>query len=188
MNRITFVVGGARSGKSRYAEQLAKRVKSKTYIATALPFDEEMRERIRLHRDRRGEGWITVETELDLVGALEKAARPNSFVLIDCLTLWLNNLVHHRVNVDSEVDRLCDCLERRKGHVVLVANEVGMGIVPGNPLARQFRDEAGRLNQRIAEIADDVVMMVAGLAMFLKTARRSAGGSRRARSSHARKA
>jgi adenosylcobinamide kinase/adenosylcobinamide-phosphate guanylyltransferase len=188
MNQITFVMGGARSGKSRYAEQLARGVKRKTYIATASPFDEEMRSRIRLHEDRRGEGWVTIETELDVAGALEKAARPNAFVLVDCLTLWLNNLVHHRVDVHSEVDRLCDCLERRKGHIVLVANEVGMGIVPGNALARQFRDEAGRLNQRIAEIADDVVMIVAGLPLFLKKAKRSAGGSRRARSSHARKA
>jgi len=188
MNWITLVVGGARSGKSRYAEQLAKGVKRKTYIATALPFDGEMRERIRLHQDRRGEGWVTIETELDLAGALEKTACPNAFVLIDCLTVWLNNLAHHRVDIHSEVDRLCDCLARRKGHVVLVANEVGMGIVPGNALARQFRDEAGRLNQKIAEIADDVVMMVAGLPMFLKKARRSARGSRRARSSRARKA
>ena len=165
--RLTLVLGGARSGKSRHAEALVRLHPAPwLYIATAQALDEEMTERIELHRRQRGEGWLTVEAPLDLVGAVASAhSRP---ALIDCLTLWLSNHLLAGSDLDAESERLADTLAAASGPAVLVANEVGLGIVPDNALARRFRDAAGRLNQRIAAIADSVVLMVAGLPVKVK--------------------
>jgi adenosylcobinamide kinase/adenosylcobinamide-phosphate guanylyltransferase len=164
---ITLVLGGVRSGKSRYAEQLLTRhVAPWVYIATAQPFDNEMRVRIAEHRGRRGEGWRTVEAPIDLADAIDReTAAP---VLVDCLTLWLTNVMLAGRDVAAATSALEAALERRRRPVVLVSNEVGMGIVPETPLGRGFRDEAGRLNQRMAALAGQVVFMIAGLPLTLK--------------------
>lgn len=166
MSKITLVLGGARSGKSRFAERLAEGTVSRTYIATAQAFDDEMRDRIGKHREQRGGGWETVEAPLDLVGAL--AACTMDVVLVDCVTVWLGNLMHHERNLRAEVAALSDCLKSHPAHVVLVSNEVGLSIVPENAMARQFRDEQGLANQRLAEVADEVYFIAAGLPLTLK--------------------
>jgi len=166
---ITLVLGGARSGKSRYAETLITRAASAaTYIATAEPGDAEMAARISEHRARRGRFWRTVEEPLDLAGAIGVQAAPDRPILVDCLTLWLSNLLlaGHVIEYDSEI--LCSALRDAAGPVVLVANEVGLGLVPETALGRQFRDAAGRLNQQVAAIADRVVFVAAGLPLMLK--------------------
>jgi adenosylcobinamide kinase / adenosylcobinamide-phosphate guanylyltransferase len=165
-----LVLGGARSGKSRYAETLAKG--RKVYIATAEAFDEEMRARIAAHQDRRDGKWENVEEPLDVAGCLLSHDATGRFILVDCLTLWLSNLMHAQKNVREEVARLAGILGGCKARVVLVSNEVGQGIVPDNALARAFRDEQGWCNQRIAEVADEVVMIVAGLPVWLKRPKR----------------
>ena len=160
---MTLVLGGARSGKSRHAESLFDAV-PRTYIATAQAFDEEMRARIATHRaDRASAGWITVEEPLDLPAALGRAASP---VLVDCLTLWISNLLlADRPIPTADLEAV---LAARTDRTVLVSNEVGLGIVPDNALARRFRDEAGRLHQRLAARADTVTFVVAGLPMRVK--------------------
>jgi adenosylcobinamide kinase/adenosylcobinamide-phosphate guanylyltransferase len=175
MRRVTLVLGGARSGKSHYAEGLARRPGGQpTYIATAEITDAEMRERIARHREDRGVRWRTIEAPLDLVTALLQADGPKSFTLIECLTVWINNLIYHGKDVAGEVENFRTSLAGNKGHVVIVANEVGLGIVPDNALARRFRDEAGRANQAIADVADEVVFVAAGLPMMLKKPRPAA--------------
>jgi adenosyl cobinamide kinase/adenosyl cobinamide phosphate guanylyltransferase len=164
---LTLILGGARSGKSRHAEALAMRVAGPwTYLATAEIHDEEMQARIAEHRARRGESWITVEAALDLAGAIA-AARGNA-VLVDCLTLWLSNLMHAGRDLDAETAELEAALDAASVPVFLVSNEVGLGIVPENALARRFRDAAGRLHQRLAARADHVLLMVAGLPLTVK--------------------
>ena len=166
---VTLVLGGARSGKSRYAEALAESaVGGCTYLATATIGDAEMAERVAHHRMRRGRRWQTVEEPLDLVGALHRCARPEDFVLVDCLTLWLSNILFAGRDPDTETRHLLTALPVLDGPVVFVSNEVGLGIVPDNALARHFRDAAGRLNQAIAEAAQSVIFMAAGLPMTLK--------------------
>lgn len=165
----TLVIGGARSGKSAYAENLVAALPQPwIYVATAQAFDAEMARRIAEHRERRGSGWTTIETPIELAARLVSAdilARP---VLVDCLTLWVSNLMHAERNVSEACDALCDALSKRRADTVLVSNEVGLGIVPDNALARAFRDEAGRVNQRVAAAAQRVVFMVAGLPMVVK--------------------
>jgi len=167
MSRVTLVLGGARSGKSRYAEGLSATYGHKTYIATAQPLDDEMRQRIADHQARRGEGWVTVEAPRDLAGALDAVTA--GFVLVDCVTLWLSNLLLQDRDLAAEVETLCRVLERIPARVVLVSNEVGLGIVPENALARRFRDAQGLANQRLAEMADEVVFVAAGLPLTLKS-------------------
>lgn len=165
--RSMLVLGGARSGKSRYAEGLALgHAGAWVYIATAQPGDVEMAARISAHRDRRGPEWSTVEAPIALVEALEAAT--GNFVLVDCLTLWISNLLLGQLDIASRIDRLAEALRVRPGTVVVVSNEVGLGIVPDNALARTFRDEAGLANQRLAEACDEVVFMAAGLPLKLK--------------------
>jgi adenosylcobinamide kinase/adenosylcobinamide-phosphate guanylyltransferase len=166
--RLTLVLGGVRSGKSRYAETLiTARPPPWIYIATAQALDDEMAARIAQHRARREEGWQTIEAPRDLVTTLD-AAPAGASVLVDCLTLWLSNLMLTDHDLDGEFERLDAALARRRHFVVLVANEVGLGIVPDNALARRFRDAAGRLHQRMAARADEVVLLVAGIAMKVK--------------------
>ena len=165
---LTLVLGGARSGKSRYAEAAVMAAPSPwIYIATAEPFDDEMKARIAEHRGRRGGQWQTIEAPLDLAGAIA-AALPAATVLVDCLTLWLNNLMFKERDIDAETQRLEAALGARQTPAVLVSNEVGSGIVPENAEARRFRDVQGRLNQRIAARADRVVLLVAGLPLMIK--------------------
>ena len=165
----TFVLGGARSGKSAFAEGLVlKSGLSPVYVATGRAADGEMKERIARHRERRGDGWRTVEEPLDLTGVLQRNAGSASAVLVDCLTLWLTNLMMEGRDVEAETARLAGVLPSLPGLVVLVSNEVGLGIVPDNAMARAFRDHAGRLHQQIAAMADEVYFMAAGLPLKMK--------------------
>jgi adenosylcobinamide kinase/adenosylcobinamide-phosphate guanylyltransferase len=162
---LTLVLGGARSGKSRYAEGLITALPPPwLYIATAQAFDQEMTERI---ATRRAASWQTVEAPHDLAAALA-AAPQRAPVLVDCLTLWLSNRMLAEADIDAETDTLERALDTSGGVRVLVSNEVGSGIVPDNALARRFRDLQGRLNQRLAARADRVVLVVAGLSLTLK--------------------
>jgi adenosylcobinamide kinase / adenosylcobinamide-phosphate guanylyltransferase len=169
--KFTFVLGGARSGKSRYAERLIAALPPPwAYVATAEAGDEEMAARIGAHRSRRGPRWRTIEAPRDLAAAL--AACERMPVLVDCLTLWLSNLMLAQADVEKEIEGLEKALAAAAAPVVLVANEVGSGIVPDHPLGRRFRDLQGILNQRMAARADRVVLMVAGLPLAVKGAPR----------------
>jgi adenosylcobinamide kinase/adenosylcobinamide-phosphate guanylyltransferase len=166
--RLTLVLGGARSGKSRYAESLiTAQAPPWIYVATAQAGDDEMARRIAAHRARRNAGWQTIEAPHDLAGALETASA-HARLLVDCMTLWLTNRMLAEADLDAEIGRLEEALLRRAGMAVLVSNEVGYGIVPDNALARRFRDAQGRLNQRLAASADRVVLVVAGLPLAVK--------------------
>ena len=168
--QLTLVLGGARSGKSRYAESLLEAVEgTRVYLATAEPGDAEMAERIRRHRERRGDGWETIEEPLALSAALQRTTAPDRAILVDCLTLWLANLMGAGRDVEAETEVLLEALPALAGPVVFVSNEVGQGIVPDNALARAFRDHAGRLNQAVAGVAQSVVLVAAGLPLTLKS-------------------
>lgn len=174
--RLTLVLGGARSGKSRYGEQLVENCPPPwRYIATANAYDDEMKLRIAKHQDRRSSDWISTDAPLDLADALVRPGPDGSStqplcapMLVDCLTLWLTNVMLAEKDVDHEIGLLCHVLEDLPGPVVVISNEVGLSIVPDNELARRFRDLQGALNQRVAEIADQVVFVAAGLPLHLK--------------------
>ena len=165
---VTLVLGGARSGKSLYAENLLNTHANKIYLATAAAGDTEMAARIEEHRLRRGPDWETVEEPLDLAAWLAGHSKGETPVLVDCLTLWLSNIMAAGREVKTDIDALIDGLGSCAAPVVLVSNEVGLGIVPDNALARAYMDNAGRLNQAVAAAADRVVVMHAGLAHVLK--------------------
>jgi adenosylcobinamide kinase / adenosylcobinamide-phosphate guanylyltransferase len=166
--RLTLVLGGARSGKSRHAESLVMQTPPPwVYVATGEALDDEMAARIAVHRARRGPDWRTIEAPRELATVVAGATAGGA-VLVDCLTLWLSNLMLADADIDAEADRLDTALERAQRPIVLVSNEVGLGIVPDNALARRFRDAQGMLNQRIAARADHVVLMVAGLPLVVK--------------------
>lgn len=166
---VTLILGGARSGKSRFAEGLATQSGlARAYVATAQAFDDEMAERIAHHRARRDAAWTTLDAPLDLTEALAQAAGDSRIVLVDCLTLWLSNVLLAGRDVEAEIDALVSALPRLAGPAILVSNEVGSGIVPENALGRAFRDHQGRLNQRVAAVADRVTLVVAGLPLDLK--------------------
>ena len=168
---VTLVLGGARSGKSRFAESLAPEGGAQyVYIATAEPVDDEMASRIAVHRTRRGPAWRTVEAPIELAQAIVRESTPRTWLLVDCLTVWLGNLMHHGLDVDAARKVLLESLADAPGPVVLVANEVGLGIVPDNPMARAFRDHAGRLNQAVARAAERVCFVAAGIPVTLKGA------------------
>jgi adenosyl cobinamide kinase/adenosyl cobinamide phosphate guanylyltransferase len=167
--KLTLILGGARSGKSRYAESLIAALPPPwIYIATAEAGDEEMATRIESHRERRGAHWRTVEAPRALASAL--VACGETPVLVDCLTLWLSNLMLADADIEVETTQLEKALGAASGPVVVVANEVGSGIVPSSPLGRKFRDAQGVLNQRIAARAERVILMVAGLPLAVKGA------------------
>ena len=167
---VTLVLGGARAGKSRYAEALIEGsgATEATYIATAEAGDVEMATRIAAHKARRGSLWRTVEAPLDLADAVAQAADRQHPILVDCLTLWLSNLMLGGHDCDEACDQLVEVFPTLSAPLVLVSNEVGLGIVPDNKLARDFRDMAGRVNQRVAQVAHRVVFVAAGLPLLLK--------------------
>lgn len=169
MGRVVLVLGGARSGKSRFAEKRGDAlVGQHIYIATAQAFDDEMTSRIARHRADRASHWHTAECPLDLEVAIEEHDGKDSVVLVDCLTLWLSNLMLGDHDVALARDGLANLVSEIQGTLLLVSNEVGQGIVPDNALARQFRDEAGWLNQAMAQAADEVWFVTAGLPQRLK--------------------
>ncbi len=175
MNKqLVLILGGVRSGKSRYAQQLASDTgKRVLFLATAEAGDDEMKHRIARHKSSRPESWRTVEEQMDIAGALRKNAARADAVIIDCITVWLSNLLLHNDKLSekemtAEIDRLIDTYEQGEATYIIVSGEVGMGIVPEHPLGRIFRDYLGLANQRLAGKADSVVLMVAGIAMDLK--------------------
>jgi len=166
---VTLVLGGARSGKSAHAERLVEDAGGGTYLATAEARDDEMMERIRLHRERRGGLWQSVEEPLDLVGALRSCdGEGHAAVLVDCLTIWLSNLIMAGRDAEAGIAALVDALPGLRVPVVFVSNELGLGIVPENALAREFRDMHGLMNQVVAAAASRVVFVAAGLPLTLK--------------------
>ncbi|TVQ37433.1 MAG: bifunctional adenosylcobinamide kinase/adenosylcobinamide-phosphate guanylyltransferase [Geminicoccaceae bacterium] len=167
---LVLALGGQRSGKSAWAERrtLATRL-APIYVATAEPRDDEMDARIQLHQARRGPAWALVEEPLALDEVVAEWSRPDRVLLIDCLTLWLSNLMGVEADVTAATDALAQRLEARQGPVVLVSNEVGSGVVPMHALARRFVDEAGRLHQRVAALATEVVLVTAGCPHWLKS-------------------
>ena len=164
-----LILGGARSGKSSLAEKLGREWAGlRIYLASGEAGDEEMRDRIALHRATRGPSWETVEEPVAVLDQLRRLAGKDTFMLFDCVTLWISNLIHRELDVRASVDEFVRELPRLPGRIVIVSNEVGLGIVPENALARRFRDEAGYANLRIAEACDEVLFVVAGLPLKLK--------------------
>lgn len=169
MTSTLLVLGGARSGKSAYAQRRCEALGERlVYVATARAGDDEMAQRIARHRAERGPAWTTLEADLDLCSAISRATERADAVLVDCLTLWLSNLMLGGHDLPAARRALAETVRTARVPLLLIANEVGMGIVPDNALARQFRDEAGWLNQDIAAAANEVVLVVAGLAMTVK--------------------
>lgn len=175
--RTLFVLGGARSGKSRYAQARAEAMPGDlVFVATAQAFDDEMKDRIDRHRaDRadRGGRWRTVEAPLDLAAAIAAETGPEAVLLVDCLTLWASNLMLADRDIAVETQRLVQAIAVARGPIILVSNEVGLGIVPDNVLARRFRDVAGTINQAVAACVGEAVLIVAGLPMVLKAPART---------------
>lgn len=168
MPHLTLILGGAASGKSRFAENLVSETgRHRVYIATAQAFDKEMEDKIAHHRSARGAAWTTIEAPLDPAAAIA-SAEPDDILLLDCATLWLSNVMLAERPWEAEADRLLSALSECAAPVVVVSNETGMGIVPDHPLGRAFRNAQGALNQRLATQADRVTLIVAGLPVFLK--------------------
>jgi adenosylcobinamide kinase / adenosylcobinamide-phosphate guanylyltransferase len=163
---VVLVLGGARSGKSRFAESLAHQPAH--YIATAQAFDDEMMLRIADHKKQRGTFWLTHEEPVDLVSVLQHLDQAGNFILVDCLTLWLSNLMLADMDCEAALQKLAAHLLQTRARIVIVSNEVGLGIVPENKLARRFRDVQGMANQRIAALALNVVFLAAGLPLSFK--------------------
>ncbi len=166
----TLILGGARSGKSGYALELGESMsEDRVFVATAQPFDEGMRERIGRHREDRDVSWRTVEEFVEVWDVIGSECREGRVVVLDCLTLWLNNLMLFERDVERDIDRLVSLLEGGvEGELVLVSNEIGLGLVPDTELGREFRDMHGRMNQRVAAVCDRVLFMVAGLPVVVK--------------------
>jgi adenosylcobinamide kinase / adenosylcobinamide-phosphate guanylyltransferase len=170
--RLTLITGPVRSGKTRLALQWALKYPSpRTYIATAQGLDSEMAERIQRHQEERGSAFQTIEEPLNLGARLEKIKKSCSIVVVDCLTLWVSNLLGAEdgsLGIQHQMDEVLAVLKKSRTPVILIGNEVGWGIVPENALARTFRDLSGRLHQGIAQLADQVILMVAGLPLVIK--------------------
>lgn len=186
MGRLVLILGGARSGKSSHAERMARELGGRvTYVATAQPLDDEMRQRIAFHRAVRPAAWRTIEEPLDLAGAVRTATKESDVVLIDCLTLWVSNRLcgvpypdssaewiaavsQLEVGLSGELDSIFETVRSHDGTVILVSNEVGMGLVPPSPLSRAYRDLLGMVNRRIAAEAEKVLLLVAGVPVDVK--------------------
>ena len=165
----TLILGGARSGKSTFAEKLADAAAQPIYIATAQPDDAEMADRIRCHRERRSPHWQTWEVPLSIAETIARIDSPDTVAVVDCLTLWVSNLIQAGRDVASESQSLVKALASSPCSVILVSNEVGSGIVPVNAMARAFRDHMGRLHQQLAAQADNVYLLVAGIPLTVKS-------------------
>ncbi len=171
MNSVVLITGGARSGKSHHSLELSSWATEKAFIATAEPSDDEMRLRIKQHRAERGNGFRTLEEPLDLAGAIRSLRPDTQVAVVDCLTVWLGNLMHYRgIENDllSEVDSFLAAIKDPPCELVIVSNELGMGLVPEGEMGRRFRDLAGRVNQEVAGIANKVVFMVSGIPLVVK--------------------
>jgi adenosylcobinamide kinase / adenosylcobinamide-phosphate guanylyltransferase len=171
MCRIILITGGARSGKSTFALNLAENYVSRAFLATAEVTDPEMELRIRKHREERGQRYTTIEEPLNIAGAISGLPDATEVVVVDCLTVWLGNLMHHLGQENypyTEIESLLSLLTQPSRDMILVSNELGMGIVPEYEMGRWFRDAAGRLNQEVARRADEVVFMVSGCPMWAK--------------------
>jgi len=167
--KITFITGGARSGKSSFALKIAsKRGRKKAFIATSEPIDEEMKNRILRHKKERPPDWTTFEEPIDISALINNIKRDYDSILIDCLTIWLSNIFHRGLNKDTTINGLISALREPPSDIYIVSNEIGMGIVPESPTTREFRDMAGRLNQMIASIADEVYLVVSGIPIKIK--------------------
>jgi len=163
-----LVLGGARSGKSRYAQARAEATGlRRVFVATAQPFDDEMRDRIARHRADRGPEWETVDAPIDVASVIASRSTADTVLLVDCLTLWVSNLMLGDRDCDIATGELTEALRAARGPVILVANEVGLGIVPDNALARRFRDAAGSTNQRVAAVVSEARFVAAGLSLRL---------------------
>ncbi len=170
---VVLVMGGAKSGKSRISLDICNEIaRKKIFIATAQALDNEMKERIRRHKEERGGDWGTIEEPIEIVDKMSKFDSEETVILLDCLTLWISNLFmkygESRQPINEFVDKFVEQLAKAKGVIVVVSNEVGMGIVPDNDLARVYRDVAGSLNQEIVRTARKVVMVIAGIPLVLK--------------------
>lgn len=169
-SQLTLVLGGARSGKSAFAESLAQEAGlERVYVATGRSFDEEMKARIAAHKQmRNGKGWLTVEEPLDLATVLGTETSPGRIVLVDCLTLWITNLMMDGRDIGAECAGLAEAVPSFRGPVIFVSNEVGLGIVPDNRVSRDFRDHAGQFHQKMAKLANTVYFVAAGLPLKMK--------------------
>lgn len=173
MKEVTLITGGCKSGKSRYALEMTGNITSdrKVFIATCIPFDDEMEDRIKRHQEERSKTWHTLEVPVLLSEAISEWSAKSDIILIDCLSLWINNIMLQHSDIEyvsDKIQNLVSSLENSCCSVVLVSNEVGSGIVPDNKLARFFRDAAGFANQKIASMADRVIWMVAGIPVVIK--------------------
>ncbi|SIS96837.1 bifunctional adenosylcobinamide kinase/adenosylcobinamide-phosphate guanylyltransferase [Neptunomonas antarctica] len=166
---IRFIIGGARSGKSRYAEKLASDSRKKVvYVATAQAYDDEMKARIQHHKEQRPDAWQTFEEPIYISNVISNISFSSHCILIDCLTLWMTNLLCENQNIAASKKSLLDALSHTESDIILVSNETGMGVVPLGELTRRYCDEAGWLHQEIAAVADQVVLMVAGIPVVIK--------------------
>jgi adenosylcobinamide kinase/adenosylcobinamide-phosphate guanylyltransferase len=173
VKEIIFVIGGCRSGKSSHALQTAEKMQErrKIYIATCVPQDDEMKQRVAKHQKERSQSWVTKEVPKDLPKAILQSSQKENVILVDCLTLWLSNLLMETDNkkkIEKMIVQLTAALEKAPGTIVLVSNEIGTGIVPENKLARQYRDLIGLVNQAVAKTAGKVIWMVAGIPVTVK--------------------
>jgi len=169
--KVIFVTGGAKSGKSSFAlSEAAKHEGQKAFIATAEALDKEMVSRIEKHKGERGEGWDTYEEPLQIAETIARLTGRYSVIVLDCLTLWLSNALHRNADIEHEIENFLNILRHKKQdlYIYIVSNEVGTGIVPENKLAREFRDLAGIMNQKVAGVSDEVFMMVAGIPVKIK--------------------
>lgn len=172
MSKKVFILGGCRSGKSRFALEYGRKLgKKRLFIATAEAKDEEMLERINTHKRLRGDDWVTIEEPTEIAHMIKKHQQTFEIILIDCLTLWLANLLdkeEERNQINQSIEGLIATIENARTNIILVSNEVGLGIIPINPLAREFRDLMGFVNQKIAAVADEVFFTVAGIPTQIK--------------------
>jgi len=172
--KLIFITGGCRSGKSRYAlDYVNQHFLKKLYLATCEALDEEMAQRIEQHKKMRGPEWRTIEEPVEIVDKIRQYGDKVEVILLDCITLWLSNILmkwDSDLRIMDEVDRFVNMIEQSPTTFIIVSNEVGMGIVPAEPLGRRFRDLSGMVNQKIAEVADSVIYMVSGIPLFLKGA------------------
>lgn len=169
---VTVITGGIKSGKTSFGLKIGKGYNKKLYIATAEPFDEEMKNKIDRHRYERGDEWKTLEEPIDLIAALKKSKK-YPFTLIDCITMWLNNLFYYKKDIEKEIDNFIEYIKQIDNNIVIITNEIGLGVIPHDPLTRRYINILGILNQKIADLADEVIFMISGQPSFIKVSKNS---------------